>query len=130
MLYGGPPFTQLGALAALTTDLPQVAALREEYRRRAALVSGILAQAPNCRVTPPEGGMFVMLDIRGTGLTSEAFARALLEQEAVAVLPCDGFGPSGAGQLRLSLTSAEARLAEAGRRIVRLAERLARGGAT
>jgi arginine:pyruvate transaminase len=129
MLYGGPPFTQLGALAALTTDLPQVAALREEYRRRAALVSGILAQAPNCRVTPPEGGMFVMLDIRGTGLTSEAFARALLEQETVAVLPCDGFGPSGVGQLRLSLTSAEARLAEAGRRIVRLAERLARGGA-
>jgi arginine:pyruvate transaminase len=30
MLYGGPPFIQLGALAALTTDLPEVTALREE----------------------------------------------------------------------------------------------------
>jgi arginine:pyruvate transaminase len=129
MLYGGPPFIQLGALAALTTDLPEVAALREDYRRRAALFSGILAQAPNCRVTPPEGGMFVMLDIRGTGMSSEAFARALLDEEAVAVLPCDGFGPSGVGQLRLSLTSADARLEEAGKRIVRLAGRLARGGA-
>jgi arginine:pyruvate transaminase len=128
MLYGGPPFIQLGALAALTTDLPDVAALREDYRRRAALFCGILAQAPNCRVTPPEGGMFVMLDIRGTGLSSEAFAHALLQQEAVAVLPCDGFGPSGVGQLRLSLTSADARLAEAGRRVVRFADRLARGG--
>jgi arginine:pyruvate transaminase len=129
MLYGGPPFIQLGALAALTTDLPEVAALREDYRRRARLLAGILAQAPSCRVTPPEGGMFVMLDIRGTGLSSEAFARALLDEEAVAVLPCDGFGPSGVGQLRLSLTSADARLEEAGKRIVRLAGRLARGGA-
>jgi arginine:pyruvate transaminase len=129
MLYGGPPFIQLGALAALTTDLPEVAALREDYRRRAALLAGILAQAPSCRVTPPEGGMFVMLDIRRTGLSSEAFARALLDEEAVAVLPCDGFGPSGVGQLRLSLTSADARLEEAGKRIVRLAGRLARGGA-
>jgi arginine:pyruvate transaminase len=128
MLYGGPPFIQLGALAALTTDLPEVAALRGDYQRRAALFCGILAQAPNCRVTPPEGGMFVMLDIRGTGLSSEAFARALLDEEAVAVLPCDGFGPSGVGQLRLSLTSADARLAEAGKRIVGLAGRLARGG--
>jgi arginine:pyruvate transaminase len=129
MLYGGPPFIQLGALAALTTDLPEVAALREDYRRRARLLAGILAQAPSCRVTPPEGGMFVMLDIRRTGLSSEAFARALLDEEAVAVLPCDGFGPSGVGQLRLSLTSADARLEEAGKRIVRLAGRLARGGA-
>ena len=128
MLYGGPPFTQLGALAALAMDLPEVAALREDYRRRAALFSGILAQAPNCRVTPPEGGMFVLLDIRGTGLSAEEFARALLEQEAVAVLPCDGFGPSAVGQLRLSLTTADERLAEAGRRIVRLARRLAQGG--
>jgi arginine:pyruvate transaminase len=128
MLYGGPPFIQFGALAALKTDLPEVAALREDYRRRAALLSGILATALHCRVTPPEGGMFVLLDVRGTGLSSEAFARALLEEEAVAVLPCDGFGPSAVGQLRLSLTSADARLEEAGKRIVRLARRLAQGG--
>ena len=69
--------------------------------------------------------MFVLLDIRGTGLGSGAFARALLEQEDVAVLPCDGFGPSAAGHLRISLTEPEARLFEAGRRIVRFAGGLA-----
>ena len=125
MLYGGPPFIQDGALAALTRELPEAAAMREEYRRRAALLSGILADAPNCRVTPPEGGMFVLLDVRATGLGSEAFARTLLEREGVAVLPCDGFGPSAVGHLRISLTVADARLAEAGRRIVRLARLLA-----
>ena len=122
LLYGGPPFIQLGVLAALQTDLPEVAALRADYQRRAVLFSGILAAAPGCKVTPPEGGMFVMLDVRGTGLSSQAFAERLLDSEAVAVLPCDGFGPSAVGQLRISLTADDATLAEAGRRIVRFAE--------
>jgi len=127
MLYGGPPFLQEGALAALKRDLPEVAALREDYRRRAALLAGILAAAPSCRAAAPEGGMFVLLDVRGTGLSADDFARQLLEREAVAALPCDGFGPSAQGHLRLSLTSADARLEEAGRRILRFAQGLARG---
>ena len=42
MTYGSPPFIQDGALAALAGELPEVAALREDYRRRAKLVSGML----------------------------------------------------------------------------------------
>jgi arginine:pyruvate transaminase len=124
-LYGGPPFIQDGGLVALTSDLPEVAALHEDYRRRAALMSGILAAAPNCRVAAPEGGMFVLLDIRASGLSSEEFAKRLLEREGVAVLPADGFGPSATGHLRISLTADDAKLAEAGERIVRLARQLA-----
>ena len=110
---------------ALTSDLPEVAALHEDYRRRAALMSGILAAAPNCRVAAPEGGMFVLLDIRASGLGSEEFAERLLEREGVAVLPADSFGPSAAGHLRISLTVGDDRLKEAGERIVRLARQLA-----
>src|SRR5579875_3611485 len=36
MLYGGPPFIQDGALAALAADLPEAAALRASYRARGA----------------------------------------------------------------------------------------------
>jgi len=128
-LYGGPPFIQDGALVALTQELPEVAAMREDYRRRGVRLSAILAEAPKCRVTPPEGGMFVLLDVRSTGLASGEFVRLLLEEEGVAVLPCDGFGPSGVGQLRVSLTLEDVRLEEAGQRIVRFAERLARPSA-
>jgi arginine:pyruvate transaminase len=67
----------------------------------------------------------VLLDIRGTGLGSQDFALALLEREHVAVLPCDGFGPSAAGHLRIALSAPDPRLAEAGERIVRFAQRLA-----
>jgi arginine:pyruvate transaminase len=114
-------FIQDGVLPALETELPEVAAVCQAYQTRAAMLSGILAAAPNCRVAPPEGGMFALLDVRGTGLGSEDFARGLLEQENVAVLPCDGFGASAAGYLRISLTAPDPRLEEAGRRIVRFA---------
>jgi arginine:pyruvate transaminase len=124
MTYGGPAFIQDGALAALREELPEVAALREDYRRRAALLSGLLADAPRCRAIPPEGGMFVLLDVRGTGLAADVFARRLLESANVAVLPCDGFGASAVGHMRIALSAPDARLEEAGRRIVRFARSL------
>jgi len=128
MTYGSPAFIQDGALAAFKEELPEVAALRGDYRRRAELMSGILRAAPKCRVTPPEGGMFVLLDVRGTGLIADAFALGLLEGERVAVLPCDGFGPSAVGHLRIALSAPDARLAEAGERLVEFAHSLAESG--
>jgi aspartate/methionine/tyrosine aminotransferase len=127
MTYGSAAFIQDGALAALSRDLPEAAALREDYRRRAGLLSALLRGAPGCRVVPPEGGMFVLLDVRGSGLTAGEFALRLLQREAVAVLPCDGFGQSAAGHLRIALSAPEPRLEEAGRRIVRFASDLAGG---
>ncbi|HTZ35506.1 MAG TPA: pyridoxal phosphate-dependent aminotransferase [Stellaceae bacterium] len=125
MTYGSPAFIQHGALPAFERELPAVAALHDDYRRRAAMMTRLLADAPRCRVVPPEGGMFVLLDIRGTGVSTVEFARTLLARERVAVLPCDGFGASAAGHLRIALSAPDARLEEAGERIVRLAQRLA-----
>jgi arginine:pyruvate transaminase len=116
MYFGGPAFIQDGALAALGSELPEVAALRKAYSQRAQLLSRILTDAPNCCVIPPEGGMFVLLNVRATGLGAEEFARGLLEREDVALLPCDGFGPSAVGHLRIALTAPEPRLEDAGRR--------------
>jgi len=124
MTYGSPAFIQAGALAAFTAELPEVEMLRADYRTRTELVCRILADAPHCRVIPPEGGMFVLLDIRGTGLGALEFAQRLLDRERVAVLACDGFGPSAAGHLRIALSAPAARLKEAGRRIVRFVRQL------
>jgi arginine:pyruvate transaminase len=73
----------------------------------------------------PEGGMFGLMDIRGTGVASAEFAHDLPIRERVAVLPRDSFEPSAAGHLRISLTAAESRLAEAGGRLVRCAHSIA-----
>ena len=124
MTYGSPAFIQIGALAALSHDLPEVAALRAAYQARAGQLCELLAEAPNCRAIPPEGGMFVLLDVRPTGLSAQQFALQLLEREHVAVLPCDSFGPSAVGHLRIALSAPDSRLTEAGRRIVRFARAL------
>jgi arginine:pyruvate transaminase len=65
--------------------------------------------------------MFVMLDVRGTRLSSAAFADGLLDSQGVATLSCDGFGPSAIGHLRISLAAPDARIEEAARRIARYA---------
>jgi arginine:pyruvate transaminase len=73
----------------------------------------------------PEGGMFVLMDIRVTGVHFTAFTHDLLMREDFADLPCDSFGPSAAGRLLISLTAAKPRFTEAGRRIVRFAHSIA-----
>ena len=82
-------------------------------------MSELLSAAPGCHPIPPEGGMFVLLDVRGTGLGAADFARRLLDSERVAVLPCDGCGSSAAGHLRIALSAPEARLRDAAGRILR-----------
>jgi arginine:pyruvate transaminase len=72
----------------------------------------------------PEGGMFVMVDVRKTGLSGEAFAWRLLAEENVVTMPGESFGAGGSGHLRVALTVDEAQIAEAARRIARLAERI------
>jgi arginine:pyruvate transaminase len=124
MLYGATGFVQDAALYALTTELAEVTELRELYRRRAAAMIDELARAGPLRPWMPEGGMFLMLDVRSTGLSGDAFARRLLDEEDVAVLPGEGFGPSAAGHVRICVTTDEERLREACRRIARLAGEL------
>lgn len=124
MLYGSPAFIQDAATLALTGDIPEVAAMREHYRRRRDAVCRRLGGLPGLRCHRPDGGMFVMLDVRGTGRTADAFARGLLEEENVAVLGGDAFGAPAAGHVRVSLTVPDERLAEACDRIGRFVFRL------
>jgi arginine:pyruvate transaminase len=125
MLYGSPGFIQDAAELALSTRLDEVRDLYELYRERAAAIIDEFSQLGSIRPFMPEGGMFLLLDIRPTGLTGDAFARRLLEEEDVSVLPGEGFGPSAAGHVRVCVTTDEARLREACRRIARCADRLA-----
>ncbi|MDX2104105.1 MAG: pyridoxal phosphate-dependent aminotransferase [Alphaproteobacteria bacterium] len=120
MMYGVPGFIQAAALAALGEDAA-VADMREELRRRRDLVLHHLGGQNRVKVVKPDAGMFVMLDVRGTGLEPLPFAERLLEEERVSILPADSFGPSAAGHLRMALAVPADELGEACRRIVRFA---------
>ena len=124
MLYGLPDFVQDAAVVALDNHLPELAAMREAYRQRRDLVCAVLADCPGVRALKPDGGMFVMLDIRATGLSAQAFADRLLDRHGVSVLAGEAFGPSAAGHIRLGLVVDSEQLREACQRIARCAHEL------
>ncbi|MFJ4157464.1 pyridoxal phosphate-dependent aminotransferase [Pseudomonas sp. NPDC089752] len=124
MLFGLPEFVMQGACVALEQDLAAVRQMREAYRQRRDRVCAALADCPGVRAHRPAGGMFVMLDIRATGLSAQAFAQRLLMEEGVALLPGDAFGPSAAGHVRMGLVLAAEQLDEVCRRIRACARRV------
>jgi arginine:pyruvate transaminase len=123
--YGTPGFIQDAALHALTSQDGTEARIAARYRRRRDAALAVLAGATGLRVHRPRGGMYLMLDIRPTGLSGTDFALSLLEAEGVAVMPGESFGPAGAGHLRIALTVPEPVLLPALGRLAAHAERLA-----
>lgn len=102
--YGVPGFIQDAAQFALD----QGAALEQEvaapFRRRRAIAQGILAAQNIVGLVPPQGAMYLMLDVRATGLSGEEFANALLDTHKIAVMPGASFGRSAAGHVRVAMT--------------------------
>jgi len=122
MSYGLPPFIQDASAEAVKNDYTTAEIVRNSMAiRRDALVSR-LQDVPGLKLYSAEGGMFVVFDIRDLPLSSKAFASGLLNQHDVAVLPCDGFGASGVGLLRISLCASEEKLVVAAGRIVEYVE--------
>ncbi len=117
MAYGGPPFIQDGAVKALTAEIAEVDEMRTAYRRRAEIVAELLAETPGIRSCETEGGMYALLDVRASGLSSMQVADLLCDHAHVAMLPGDAFGPNLQGYLRLSLVVPEDRLIEACQRV-------------
>jgi arginine:pyruvate transaminase len=128
MLFGCPPFVQDAGVVALA-DPEVTPAIRAAYARRAGLVVDALAGVPGIAARAPEGGMFMLLDVRSSSLGAPRYADLLLDTEGVALLPLDLFGPGGVGHLRMSLGCADDRLAEGCARIRRFADRHARATA-
>lgn len=117
VLYGLPGFIQRATLTALAEADVTSERVRGVLQRRRDLLVDRLSSIPGLRVTRPEAGMFVVADVRGTGLDSAGFARRLYDEQGVSVLDASAFGPSAAGHIRLSYTEDEARLEDACRRI-------------
>lgn len=92
---------QYAAIEALRNGYDDVILMREEYlNRRNLLVNSLNRMGLN---TPmPHGTFYVFADIRPYGLSSEEFCNELLNQEKVACVPGDAFGPHGQGFIRIS----------------------------
>ncbi|MDO9416255.1 pyridoxal phosphate-dependent aminotransferase [Pararhizobium sp.] len=123
MLFGVQPFISDMTAMALSRPFETAAIMRASYKSRAARIAGGLAGAPGLTPMPPEAGMFILVDVSGTGMSGQEFAWALLREEGVAVMPGSSFGNQAEGFIRLSLTVPDAAIDEACRRIAALAGR-------
>ena len=93
--------SQKGAEAALTGPQDCVAEMCAAYRqRRDAAVS--LLDAAAVGYVRPRGAFYLMVDVSPAG-DSLSFARRLLSEQHVSVVPGSAFGPGGEGWVRVSL---------------------------
>jgi arginine:pyruvate transaminase len=124
MLFGSQPFIADLTEIAVSEPSPVADGMAERFARRAAILSHRLDGVGGLRVHRPEAGMFALVDVRATGLSGEAFASGLLDQQKVAVMPGESFGQGLAGWLRLSLTQPDDRTTLAATRIAAHAARI------
>jgi len=123
--YGVPGYIQDAALFALNQGTAFETEISAPFQRRRLLAQDILARQNAVSLVPAQGAMYVMLDIRSTGMTGENFAYALLEKHHIAVMPGESFGEAAAGHIRVAMTIEDTRFAQALATLCDFAEALA-----
>jgi len=119
MLYGLPGFIQEAALAALALAPAAEAGMREYCAARCAVLLAGLEGTPGLRCVVPDAGMFMLVDVRATGLSGHDFMRRLYAAEGVSVIDGGAFGADTAGFVRVCFAAEEAALRDASARIRR-----------
>jgi aspartate aminotransferase len=107
---GPATFVQDAAECALRSDQACARKMAEEYQSRRDLVLDRLIGIPGVAPLPPEGGLFVMVDVRGLGRPSDEIRRSLLHEAGVVALHGAAYGPGGEGTLRVSFAAGGALL--------------------
>jgi aminotransferase len=109
---GSPIVSQMGALAALTGPDDSIHAMREIYiKRRKVILDGL--DRIGLKYGTPQGGQFVFVDIRKTGLTSLDFVQKALEEAHVLTYPGGAFGDDFDHFIRITFLQPEDKLEEA-----------------
>jgi aminotransferase len=122
-IMSAPTTAQDAALEALVGGEADVERMLAEYdRRRRLVVDGL--NAMGLRTFEPRGAFYAFPEVTSaTGLSSEAFAQGLLQEERVAVIPGSAFGQSGEGHVRACYATSYEQLEDALGRMGRFVDR-------
>ena len=102
--YGVPGFIQDAANFALNQGDKLEIEVSAPFARRRKIAIELLEQQSVVRAVPCSGAMYMMLNIRATGLSGQEFASALLAAKNIAVMPGESFGTAAAGHIRVAMT--------------------------
>ncbi|NNE90329.1 MAG: aminotransferase class I/II-fold pyridoxal phosphate-dependent enzyme, partial [Verrucomicrobiales bacterium] len=110
-------------LEALENGATEMESMRRAYAQRRNLLLGRFEKM-GVPCFAPGGAFYAFPDIRKFGLTSDEFARKLLEEENVAVVPGNAFGEAGEGCVRACYATSYEKLEIALERIANFVNRL------
>jgi aspartate/methionine/tyrosine aminotransferase len=102
---GPATFVQDAAACALRSPQTCVQQMAAEYQQRRDRVVAALRDVPGVTALVPEGGLFVIADVRGLGMASDEVRRWLLHEAGVVVIHGAAYGPGGEGTLRISFAA-------------------------
>lgn len=102
--YGVPGFIQDAAVFAMAQGPEFEAEIAAPFRRRREIAQRVLAGQNTVALVPAQGAMYLMLDVRSTGMSGENFGFALLEAHHIAIMPGESFGTAAAGHIRVAMT--------------------------
>ncbi|MEP3786108.1 pyridoxal phosphate-dependent aminotransferase [Ascidiaceihabitans sp.] len=122
--YGVPGFIQDAAVFAMDQGPAFEEEIAAPFRRRRALAKQVLAEQNTVGLVPAQGAMYLMLDVRATGLSGEGFANALLDAHHIAVMPGESFGAAAAGHVRVAMTIEDTQFSDALRTLCAFAQSL------
>jgi arginine:pyruvate transaminase len=126
--YGLPGYLQDAGVFALDKGPKFEASISAPFRRRHSALGGIFATR-GMAVVPSTATMYLMLDVRATGLSGDDFADRLLDACLIAVMPGESFGQAAAGHIRVALTTDDAALEQAAHMICDFYETLTKDAA-
>jgi LL-diaminopimelate aminotransferase len=110
---------QRAGMAAIDGPQDHLEECIDRYRHRRDLLCDGL-KSMGVVVEPPKGSIYVWVPVP-EGHTSESYTTYLLEKAGIVVAPGNGYGPSGEGFIRFSLTIDDSRLEEGVERLRGLA---------
>lgn len=124
-IMSAPTPAQVAAIEALKTGEPDVVEMVRDYdRRRKLIVKGFNDIGLSC--FEPKGAFYAFPNITCTGMNSEQFSEALLQEEKVAVVPGSAFGECGEGFVRCCYATSTADIEEALKRMGRFVKKYAK----
>jgi aspartate/methionine/tyrosine aminotransferase len=126
MLFGLPGFVQEAAVTALSVAPAAESRVREYCAMRREFLLAGLAGLRGVKCFVPDAGMFLLMDVRGTGLSGYDFMCELYRTERVSVLDGGAFGRETSGFVRVCFAADEELLRRAIVRIRRFVETLVR----
>ena len=119
--YGVPGYIQDAANFALNQGSKLEMEVAAPFDRRRKIAVKLIAMQKIIKSVPCSGAMYMMLDIRNTGLTGEVFANRLLDKKNIAVMPGESFGRSAKGHIRVAMTVDDEKFKKALEELLRFA---------